>query len=125
MGTRGGCEVDVRNCDIISKDGASLFFHDSANVTYAGIQNITVANCNIITEGTGIIMKVQSQNVEGSTVNVTFQHNFLRKTTDISSVSVALIDTTDGSWKSTFNELPNFHIDAYSFDNNCDKLNYA
>lgn len=125
MGTRGGCEVDVRNCDIISKDGASLFFHDSANVTYAGIQNITVANCNIITEGTGIIMKVQSQNVEGSTVNVTFQHNFLRKTTDISSVSVALIDTTDGSWKNTFNELPNFHIDAYSFDNNCDKLNYA
>ena len=125
MGMRGGCNVELRNCDFIGKTSSGLFMHDSANSAYKGVQNCTVENCNIITEGAAQIMRIDRQNVPDSEVNYTFRKCFLRKTTDVSSLSIALINTADSSWKNTIDELPNCHLTVLSFGNNKESLNYV
>lgn len=125
MGMRGGCNVELRNCDFIGKTSSGLFMHDAANSAYKGVQNCIVDECNIITEGTAQIMRIDRQNVPESEVYYTFRKCFLRKTTDISSLSIALINTADSSWKNTIDDLPNCHLTALSFGNNKDSLNYG
>ena len=128
MGLRGGCDVEFNNCELIGKKVyGGLFFHDAINPTYKGEQNITIKNCVISSQDGGFLMRIQSQNVDGSTINMEFINNIIRTPVNPSyqGIHFANDKTHESTTKPTdFNILTNFNLSPMSCGNNIDLFNY-
>ena len=128
IGLRGGCDVEFNNCELIGKKVyGGLFFHDAINPTYKGEQNIKVKNCIISAQDGGFLMRIQSQNVEGSTVNMEFINNIIRTPVnpDYKGMHFANDKTAESTTNPTdFSILTNFKLSPMSYGNNIDLFNY-
>ena len=128
MGLRGGCDVEFNNCELIGKKiYGGLFFHDAINPEYKGKQNITIKNCIISSQDGGFLMRIQSQNVNGSTINMEFINNIIK--TPVNPNYQGIYFSNDKTHESTtnptdFNILTNFNLSPMSYGNNIDVFNY-
>ena len=124
MGLRGGCDVEIRDCEIKSHDNyAPIYFHDASNQTYSGEQNIKFINCQAFNIEGGSLMRVDSQDVTDSVVNVTFNNCLLRDTTDIKNTTITaqnLGTSGDIGWLGLYH----FVLTSDSYGNSIGALNY-
>lgn len=128
MGMRGGCNIEIKDCDIYGYGGyGPVYFHDASNSTYAGEQNVRFINNRMFNVSGNTLMRVESQPIETSTVNVTFIGNLIRSLSNISSTDIIAnnIGTHGESEEKDWLELYHFHLTAESWGNSCNKLNYT
>lgn len=125
MGMRGGCNVEFNNCIIEGYYSGSLFFHDADDPLYNGVQNAHFINCRLLTNTASTTfsgVRIDTQDVDGSTINVEFidnvnvniqngivNHRFRNGRTDVTYDSI--------------DNMPNFNLTYSSFGNNDTSLN--
>lgn len=81
MGMRGGCNVLLNQCDIISTLVFAMLFHDADNDNFKGIQNISIRDCILhATAPDSKALVIQSQSKAGTTVNIEMLRNRLKCT---------------------------------------------
>lgn len=138
MGMRGGCNVEVNNCELIGSDGnyieninvthGGMFFHDASNADYSGSQTILVKDCIISTQESlshnypSIDLRIDSQEIVGSIVDVTFNNCTVvnEKTGDS---NITLRNANQQQTVQNINDLVNFVLTYKSYGNNNNKLN--
>lgn len=81
MGMRGGCNVTLKNCEFICNgSSAALLFHDSNYDDYLGEQNISIIDCLLYSPNSQYCLTIQSQEKDGSTMNLEMIRNRLKST---------------------------------------------
>lgn len=125
LGMRGGCTVNIDNCELIGRNGSgnrSLFFHDSASATYKGEQNINIVNSQLISSSASQhTLRIVDQNVDGSRVNVRFVNTLVHNS---SSASTRLgTSVQGGATGSGWRNLVNVYLDGASYGNNIAAMN--
>lgn len=128
MGMRGGCVVTFQNCRLIGQNVfGGLYFHDALNPTYAGEQNIIVEECVIGSFNSGFLMRIESESVTGTTVNMEFRNNMIRNPNAPTYEGMYFYDTgTEQSetHPTNFSLLSNFNLSPLSQGNNISWFNY-
>lgn len=139
MGMRPDCNIQFLNCEMVGSCGVyrenevtyakgGLFFHDSNTSGLVGLHKASFDNCLILTRENGtheyqsIDLNIQSQEKEGSNVDVRFT-NCCVKNIDKNTTSINMRNDAQGTTVSNFNDLTNFYLNYASFGNNVDKLN--
>lgn len=126
MGMRGGCNVLLENCDFIhTHTGRALYVHDSDYDEYIGDQKITVRNCRFSvaeSAGTQGIITLQSQNK--SDVFITFQNNFIRTKTGVTSVYALNYYGGKSENPDDYLQLYRWRLTDMSYGNNVSDLNF-
>lgn len=129
IGTRGGASIEFNNCDMIGANPTNgqggLYFHDAANPTYAGIQNIRFIGNRILTKynGSSTDLRIESQGTAGSSVNVEFINN-VNINNITGNIVTRLVDHATETWKTKFDDLTNFHLTYSSYGNNNNTINH-
>ena len=126
MGMRGKCNILIENCDFIHYGSdRALYFHDSDANSQLGEQNITVRNCrmSVAQTTTNGILCLQSQEKDGSIVNVTFQNNFIRTKSGSTSVKHYNYYGGTSTDPNDYLGLINWRLTDMSYGNNVSDLN--
>ena len=120
MGMRGGCKVEFKDCHFESDTNASLFTHDASNSAYAGVQELWIEDCKFFRTGAGAwsVVRLDSQEVEGTTVYLTMVDNTFRITTNPSATTgTNFINAVQQTSSSTVDGLTNWNLTNYSIGN--------
>ena len=121
MGLRKGCNVIFDNCAFESRDTYAVFFHDSNGT--AGTQNVMFKNCTMLSHTGSSAMRIDSQRIEGSTINCTFISNILAcDAVDVANVSTHNAES-GATREGTLYDLINFFKTKLCFGNNISGLN--
>lgn len=81
MGMRGGCNVIIKNSTFISTTSSGFLVHDSNYDDYLGEQNLSIQDCVIYAkDNDSSAIKFQSQEKNGSTINIEMIRNRLKST---------------------------------------------
>lgn len=81
MGMRGGCNVIIKNSTFISTTSSGFLVHDSNYDDYLGEQNLSIQDCVIYAkDNDSSAIKFQSQEKNGSTINIEMIRNSLKST---------------------------------------------
>lgn len=125
MGLRSGCNVEFKDCVFVGNDEThgGLFFHDCNNENGIGEQKLFVRNCNIYSKGSGETtdLKIQSQQKDGSVVNVEFVNCNVRNVTN-GNQKIAMLNSGTTP-VNNIEELTNFQLSYGSCGNNSGLLN--
>ena len=119
-GLRPDCSLIFNNCTMEVGDNLNaLFFHDSAD--YSGQQFICFNNCKITANNSAAI-RIDDQNVTGTTMTIEFVNCLVRKLSDLTSNAVWFNNTghTSGSG---IGGLTNTYLSAKSYGNSSAILN--
>lgn len=122
MGMRGGCHVILKNTTFISTRTSGLLFHDSNYDDYLGEQNISIMDCLIYAKNNNnSAIVIQSQEKEGSIINLEMTRNRLKSTSGnnysivnyyhgiggdddfLGCINLRLLETSWGNSDSVFN----------------------
>ena len=125
MGTKGGCLAEFRNCTFKSTANASFFMHDAPTEAETGVQNVKIVGCIFISVNSPTLIRIDSQVIDGSEFNLTFENNFLRSLSNPTSIQCAFINASTSVWVSNIDDLPNTHLTNESFNNNIESLNFG
>lgn len=121
MGLRKGCKVNIVECDFMNSAGG-LFFHDSYQSQYAGVQQISIRNCRFTSNQVGRVpLRIQSQHLDGNTVYVEFIGNVVYNTNN-PSMPVNYYNDGDVVGEG-WNGLINFVGSKLNFGNQASVLN--
>ena len=80
MGMRGNCDVDFDNCKFIGNNNnyGAAYIHDSEETAYIGEQNVHFLNCTIYSPNYQHALVLQSQERDGSTINIEMQNTLIK-----------------------------------------------
>jgi hypothetical protein len=120
VGLRGGSCIEFINSSLMSYGGhAGIFFHDAPTAQYSGVQNISFNNCDILSD-TGVygIMRMNSQEIQGATINVEFVRCLIRSLANIASTLVGKANVLGGTYPSNWMGLGNYVLSRASWGNN-------
>lgn len=120
VGLRPNCIVEFNNCTFeVGNNLNALFFHDSAN--YSGIQTL-ICNCCKITAGNAQAIRIDDNNVSGTTMYIEFVNTLVRNMSNLSSNAVWFNNTGHESG-SGIGGLTNTYLSDKSYGNSSAILN--
>ena len=125
MGMRGGCNVYLINSELKSDTTYGLFFHDSENVDYVGIQNFYLRNNLIWSENGTTFMRMDSQCRDGSIINLEFINNVMRSLGSIKDNYTKRNARETTTTAEDFLDLKNFRLKLTSYGNNHNSFNVS
>lgn len=123
MGMRGGCNVYVINSELKGDTTYGLFFHDSENVDYVGIQNFYLRNNIIWSENGTTFMRMDSQCRDGSIINLEFINNTMRSLGSTKDNYTKRNARETSVTEDDFLDLKNFRLKSTSFGNSHNSFN--
>ncbi|HEL1645558.1 TPA: hypothetical protein TXL48_002198 [Streptococcus suis] len=86
MGMYGNCKILLKDSKFITNSGyAALYFHDSNHEETKGLYDVEINNCYFETKSEHVV-KLQSQEIVGSTVNMTWVNNTFYTVTKATSI---------------------------------------
>lgn len=120
VGLRPNCIVEFNNCTFeVGNNLNALFFHDSAN--YSGIQTL-ICNCCKITAGNAQAIRIDDNNVSGTTMYIEFVNTLVRNMSNLSSSAIWFNNTGHESG-SGIGGLTNTYLSDKSYGNSSAILN--
>ncbi|HFI0724215.1 TPA: hypothetical protein ACGO5X_001057 [Streptococcus suis] len=86
MGMYGNCKILLKDSKFITNSGyAALYFHDSNHEETKGLYDVEINNCYFETKSEHVV-KLQSQEIAGSMVNMTWINNTFYTVTKATSI---------------------------------------
>ena len=118
LGMRGGCKIEIIDSDLvgIGTDGRALFFHDASSTSYAGLQEIDIIRCRLISNSTtNVTFRYNDQCVDGSSVKINIENTLIHNEAG-SSYRIGTSNTDGGSY-SGWRGLKNTTLSSKTYGN--------
>lgn len=132
MGMRGNYSVLFEDCDFIATDfianfgssGYAFYFHDTVEPTLVGQDTVAIRNCRFYgLHSAGVVMRVDSEGLDGSSVTVEFIGNSFVNPNNDGSQSYVSAHNNGGTDGADWIGLKNFHLNPLSFGNQRGQFN--